>query len=58
MLTKQERAEIAERLNECSLVSIGTLYSAVFGKDVTDGITASRIFEIVNELRELGDNGD
>ena len=36
MLTKQERAEIAERLNECSLVSIGTLYSAVFGKDVPD----------------------
>lgn len=36
MLTKQEREEIANRLNECSLVSIGTLYNAVFGKDAPD----------------------
>jgi hypothetical protein len=36
MLTKKEREEIAKRLNECSLVSIGTLYSAVFGEDVPD----------------------
>ena len=59
MLTKQERAAIAERLNKCNDVCVYDLYKAVFGKEAQD-ITPYRedVDTILRRLIDLCDTSN
>ena len=59
VLTKQERAAIAERLNKCNDVCVYDLYKAVFGKEAQD-ITPYRedVDTILRRLIDLCDTSN
>ena len=59
MLTKQERAAIAERLNKCNDVCVYDLYKAVFGKEAQD-ITSYKddVDTILRRLIDLCDTSN
>mgnify|MGYP000400692974 CR=1 FL=1 len=59
MLTKEERAAIAERLNKCNDVCVYDLYKAVFGKEAQD-ITPYRedVDTILRRLIDLCDTSN
>ena len=59
MLTKEERAAIAERLDKCEVIGVNTLYSAVIGESVPDITTFDEDTETVfRALIELCDTSN
>ena len=59
MLTKQERAAIAERVSSLNYRNDGTFYEAIIGKKVPDDTTLDADYEAIkNHILDLCDTSD